>query len=215
MMQLVNLKKEIILPFSSKGLIEVNIPLEDEIEVKEDVNDLVMNVWANLTEDNLRNAIKRYEEGKLPNKFLYSQEYIITDNLPSDTEYSYFDNTTEKMYFNIYAINGLNKHLASADAIFGLAMGDKIFKYIDKKAVLIEIQKILRKYQDAIIKYLSENDILVNETMIDSLYYAMIPAICGFIYLDNSESEKCFLPIVPKDRKLELKRTVLKNIYKI
>ena len=77
------------------------------------------------------------------------------------------------------------------------------------------MKKILRKYQEAIINYLAETDTVINEDILNGIYLSMIPAICGFIYLDNKESESKFFPFIPEERKLELKRTILKNIYKI
>lgn len=122
-------KTYFITPYCINVLVLADIYVRDEhaITIPERAEEEFLKTVANQCFSSIKRCVSAYEKSPLPERFIKSQDFIITNNLPRDI-YGYYSQKGN-IYFDADAINGIRGF--SSQFLFGHELGYKIQRYRD------------------------------------------------------------------------------------
>lgn len=194
------IQKDICLMDGTKIKIDIQIPLEYDIPIDKINEEFVEQTMIEQFLRGLRESISAYKASELPDRFLYPQEYIITNVTPFLGTYFLMGDDIMISADGISNITGTENTF-----LLGHEMGHKIDKYKDTTDAFYSIATSFgMNVQD-------------NEEFLREMY----ADICGIIVSGNNEAPLVHLGghslnDILSDRHTEnLKRQVLRNVYHV
>lgn len=137
-MGLYKIDKQIVLMDGKNITIDIDIPFNGELDETRDYS-IIEEMMIGGLYRGTKEAIDSYQNSDLPNKFIESQKFIVTNNLPTDVLGWCSDNAD--IYLEADAMQGI-RHV-SASFLLAHEVGHKILRYIDKDQALKDIADIL------------------------------------------------------------------------
>ena len=108
-------------------LIDILVRDEHAITITERAEEEFLKIMADQCFSSIKRCVSAYEKSPLPERFIKSQDFIITNYLPRDI-YGYYSQKGN-IYFDADAINGIRGF--SNQFLFGHELGYKIQRYRD------------------------------------------------------------------------------------
>lgn len=108
-------------------LIDILVRDEHAITIPEREEEEFLNAIAYQCFNSIKRCVSDYEKSPLPERFIKSQEFIITNHLPSNI-YGYYSQRGE-IFLDADAIRGIRGY--SSQFLFGHELGNKIQRYRD------------------------------------------------------------------------------------
>lgn len=110
-------------------LVLANIFVRDEyaIDMPERKEEEFLELIANQCFSSIKRCVSAYEKSPLPERFIKSQNFIVTNDLPRDI-YGYYSQSGD-IFLDADAINGIRGY--SSQFLFGHELGYKIQRYRD------------------------------------------------------------------------------------
>lgn len=195
-------QKNVCLMDGTKIKVDIRIPLSYESVLDDSQDEWVMEILNNQVIRGLRQTIDAYKESELPDRFLYPQNYIIT-NVISENTLGAFCLVGDDIIVDADTISNITATKSSF--LLGHEMGHKIEKYIDPIEAYINIASSFGISIDGNEEFLSE----------------IFADLCGLIVSKNNEASiphlggYSFNAILSNGHTEHLKRKVLGNIYHI
>jgi len=124
-------KTYLLTPYCINVLVLADIYVRDEyaIDIPERREEEFLELIANNCFSSIKRCVSAYEKSPLPERFIKSQDFIITNHLPRDI-YGYYSQKGN-IYFDADAINGIRGF--SSQFLFGQQLGYKIQHYKDEE----------------------------------------------------------------------------------
>ena len=108
-------------------LIDILVRDEHAITIPERAEEEFLETIAKQCFSSIKRCVSAYEKSPLPERFIKSQDFIITNHLPSNI-YGYYSQSGD-IFLDADAINGMRSF--SSQFLFGHELGHKIIEYRD------------------------------------------------------------------------------------
>ncbi len=196
------IQKNVCLMDGTKIKVDISIPLRSESVLDESQEEWVMEMLNNQVIRGLTSSIDAYKNSELPNRFLYPQNYTITNSMPADA-LGAFCLRGDDIFIDADAISNIGR--ISSSFLLGHEMGHKIEKYTDPTEAFWAIAS-------AFGMGIQDNEEFLREMYAD---------ICGIIVSQNNDASLAHLggyslnEVFSNDHTEHLKRRVLSNIYHV
>lgn len=196
------IQKDICLMDGTRIKVDIHIPLRYESVLDDSQDEWIMEMLNNQVIIGLRRSIDAYKSSELPNKFLYPQNYIITNEVPQGA-FGAFYLDGDDIIVEADTISNIGK--VKSSFLLGHEMGHKIAKYIDTTDALYSIASSFGMGVEG------------NEEFLNEVY----ANLCGIIVSGKNETPLANMgyhslnDLLSNGHTEHLKRKVLSNIYHV